>query len=346
MLLGIEIGGTKLQFGVGTGDGSRLIALERCDVDIAAGAGGILRAIEEVATDLIKRHDVRRVGVGFGGPVASDAAHVVRSHQVDGWENFPLAGWVRDVLRLPAVVANDADVAALAEAHFGAGRGKNPVLYVTVGTGVGGGLVVNGEIYRGSGTAAVEMGHLRPGLMAESAEHTVESIASGLGIAEAAQARMSGPVSHPLRGLTSGASRLDADAMRQRLIDVEEIIEESAADLLERCNGQPERLTAKMIGEAAIAGNTLAQEVVQHACQVLGWGVAQAITLLAPQVVVVGGGVSLIGEEHFFRPLRQTVHQYVFPPLVGSYQVLPAELSEQVVVHGALKLAAIATGEP
>jgi glucokinase len=101
-----------------------------------------------------------------------------------------------------------------------------------------------------------------------------------------------------------------------------------------------ENVTARLVGQAAADGNQLAVEVLNRSCQVLGWAVAQMITLLAPEIVVVGGGVSLLGEELFFVPLRNAVRRYVFPPLAGSYEIVPAALGEWVVVHGAIALAA------
>jgi glucokinase len=238
MYLGIEIGGTKLQLGLGAGDGSPLLALERRDVDPSEGARGILRQITEVGQLLVSRHAVRAVGCGFGGPVDAAAGRVVRSHHVEGWEDCALVDWLREDFGVPAVIANDADTAGLAEARFGAGRGTNPVLYVTVGTGIGGGLIVDGHIYRGHGGGATEIGHLRPGLHADRPDQIVEALAAGWGIAAAAQARVSGgAVTHRLGPLTRGSRPLDAEAVRQRLIEAEEADEEHVADLLERCDG-------------------------------------------------------------------------------------------------------------
>ena len=93
-------------------------------------------------------------------------------------------------------------------------------------------------------------------------------------------------------------------------------------------------MTAKLVAQAAGDGNQLAIEILQNACGVLGWAIAQVITLLAPQAIVVGGGVSQIGEPLFFAPLRSAVERYVFPPLLRSYEILPAALGEQVVLHG------------
>ena len=345
MFLGIEIGGTKLQLGVGAGDGSPLVALERFEVQTERGATGILERILETAPALIERHSVRAVGVGFGGPGDVREGRVIKSHHIGGWKDFRIADWCRQKFSLPAFVANDADTAGLAEARFGAGQGASPVFYITVGTGIGGGLILDGQIYRGSGLGAAELGHLRPGLHADRPEETIESFAAGWGIAAAAQARLAGPVTHRLNPLRSELRFRRPEDVRQRLIEVEEADEEWAADLLERCEGQAELLTAKQVAEAAAAGNHLAQEVLGRAWQALGWGIAQMITLVAPQVVVIGGGVSLMGEDLLFKPLREEVARYVFPPFLDRYRVVPAALGEEVVLHGALALAAGAASQ-
>ena len=314
MYLGIEIGGTKLQFGVGTGDSAELAALERRTVAPDRGAEGIREQIREAGGLLLSRHRVERVGIGFGGPVRAAEGRVLKSHQVEGWDEFPLAAWCRETFGAPCVLGNDCDVAALAESRHGAGRGHRVVFYVTVGTGVGGGLVVDGRIFGADRPAVAEIGHLRPGLIAD-AHGDVESLASGRGIEQ---------------------------AVRRRLADVASALHSrpKVAALLQGCGGDPLRLTARQIAEAAAGGNPLAREAFQDACDVLGWAVAQAVTLIAPEVVVVGGGVSLAGESLFFGPLREAVRRYVFPPLAGSYRIAPAALGETVVVHGAIALAA------
>jgi glucokinase len=337
MFLGIEIGGTKLQLGVGRGDGS-LVALDRHAVSPKDGAEGILRQIETTARMLIARHGVSAIGIGFGGPIDSAAGFVVKSHHVEGWDRYALVDWCRKTLGLPAHLENDCDAAALAEARFGAGRGHSVVLYVTVGTGIGGGLIVNGAIYRGHGRGAAEIGHLRPGLHADRPDQTVESLASGWGIAAAAQARLSDTISRAFVPLTSGLT--SRDEMRQRLIENEEAESEYTADLWDGCEGNLEQLTAQVVAQAAGEGNEVAREILGHACQALGWAIAQAITLVSPEVVVLGGGVSLMDESLLLVPLRGEVERYAFPPLVGSYQIRPAELGEQVVVHGAVAAAA------
>jgi glucokinase len=136
MFLGIEIGGTKLQLGLGRGDGV-LSALWRGVVDPAEGSDGIRRQIETAIPELLAkahldRSALRGVGIGFGGPVDDATRTVIKSHQIAGWDGFPLADWVSDLVGVPAELGNDADVAGLAEALFGAGKGMSPVFYITV----------------------------------------------------------------------------------------------------------------------------------------------------------------------------------------------------------------------
>src|SRR5262245_47915010 len=135
MFLGIEIGGTKLQLGIGPGDGV-MRGFWRGGVNVAAGGEGIRRQILIAIPDLLKAAGIERgalkgVGIGFGGPVDDATRSVIKSHQIAGWDGFPLADWLGESLGLPAVLGNDADVAGLAEASFGAGRGMSPVFYMT-----------------------------------------------------------------------------------------------------------------------------------------------------------------------------------------------------------------------
>ena len=318
MYLGIEIGGTKLQLAVGPGDGSPLIDFTRAEIHPEDGAGGILRHVETLGRQLIERHQPRAIGIGFGGPVDAEAGRTVISHQVEGWTDFALVDWCRETFGLPAALSNDADAAGLAEAFFGAGRGGAPgtprhvVFYVTVGSGIGGALVIDGRVYSGGHGIASEIGHLRPGLDAGDPRATVESFSSGFGIAAAGR----------------------------RWLSHENVDDPAAADLLARCDGRIEQLSGRMVIEAAAAGNAAAQRIFfGRGVQTLGWAIAQVITIVAPQVVVVGGGVPLAGEQMFFEPLRHHVARYVFPPLAHAYSIVPAALGEEVVVHGALAVA-------
>ena len=290
MFLGIEIGGSKLQLAVGRADG-RFYYRWRGSVELAAGGQRIREQLQEqisFVVDMAEEFEapIQAIGVGFGGPTDDATGSVVTSHQVGGWDSFPLTAWLTEQFEVPAFVCNDADVAGLGEALHGAGRGLSPVFYVTVGSGVGGGLVVDGQIYRGVGRGATELGHL----IAEGGR-TVEQLASGFGI-------------------------------------------EGRARELELPFA-----TAREVGEAAHTGDRDAIKLLRGATNSLAVGLTHVITLLCPAVIVVGGGVSLIGEQHFFAPLRAEVERRTFAPFRGLTAIVPAMLGEEVVLHGALALA-------
>lgn len=334
MFLGIEIGGTKLQLGVGTGEGPPLLAIERRVVERDRGADAIRDQIFEAGRQLCDKYPIERIGYGFGGPVNSETGRVITSHQIEGWTDFPIVDWTREAFGVPVRLGNDCDVAALAEATFGAGRGHGTVFYITVGTGIGGGLVIDGHSQGGGRLAIAEIGHLRPGLLADDPHATVESLAAGPGIEAAARALVTGQVRHPLiaaGGFAQSDTAVDWSAAQ-----------DDTDDLLCHCLGNVQQLTAKQIAQAAAQGNQIARAALHQAHVALGWAIAQMVTLLSPHVVVIGGGVSLMGETLFFEPLRQQVQRFVFPPLANAVRLVPAALGEEVVVHGAIALAASA----
>jgi glucokinase len=313
MYLGIEIGGTKLQLGLGRGDGE-LLGLWRGNVDVAAGGDGIRKQIVAAVPELlasagVNRGEVRGVGVGFGGPVDDATRSVVKSHQIVGWDGFPLADWLGEALGLPAVLGNDADVAGLAEALFGAGKGHSPILYMTIGSGIGGGIIIDGQILRGTGRGAAEIGHLkvRDPRTPDGRLETLEKIASGWAIGRYARECVA------------------ADP--------------TAGTVLVARAGSEMNISALTVGEMVTVGHPLSVRVLHTALDALADAICAAIALVCPRRVVIGGGVSLIGERHFFAPLRERIAERVFPPFAGQTDVVPAALGEAVVVQGALALA-------
>jgi glucokinase len=319
VFLGIEIGGTKLQLGLGEGDGT-LKGLWRGGVDVAAGAEGIRRQITAAVPELLQRSgveqaQVRGVGIGFGGPVDDATRTVIKSHQIEGWDNFPLADWISELLGWPTVLGNDADVAGLAEALFGAGKGLSPVFYITIGSGIGGGLIINGEIYRGCGRGAAEIGHLkllvgewRSNGAFDTADEILESVTSGWAL-----------------GLRARLSAECDPGQYQTLIRL--------------AGGNAKEVTGEHLGEAARQGDNAAQALLEMPLFYLAHAIGQVIALLCPRRIVIGGGVSLMGEELLFKPLRELVAANVFRPFAGCYDIVPAALGEEVAVHGALALA-------
>ena len=262
MFLGCEIGGTKFQVGVCNRQG-KLRQLLHEPVVRAAGAAGIRQQFQRVIPPLLRQYRIQAIGVGFGGPFDTATGRVVCSHQIAGWEDFPVRQWFARQFQLPVVVDNDQNCAALAEARLGAGKNLARMFYVTVGTGIGGGLVINGKIYNGRFGAA-EIGHTK--IFRAGRWRTVESLASGLAIE---------------RGVST----------------------------------------------------------VPEAARHLGAAIANAIALLNPDIVIVGGGVTQAGDK-FFRPLRQAVRRLVFRPFRDNAQIVPPQLGQAVVVIGAGLLAA------
>ncbi|MCC7519004.1 MAG: ROK family protein [Verrucomicrobiae bacterium] len=160
LFLGIEIGGTKVQVAAGDDQG-RIETLWRGAVTPRDGASALRRQVLLGARVALRKRKAVAAGVGFGGPVSWERGCVRLSHHVEGWKDFPLAAWLRRRLGTPVFLENDANVAALAEARLGAGKGSDPVFYMTAGSGIGGGLIARGEIYHGAEPGEMEVGHTR-----------------------------------------------------------------------------------------------------------------------------------------------------------------------------------------
>ena len=318
MALGIEIGGTKLQLGIGQGQG-KLLALDRLRVDPSRGANGVLEQIEDAVPRLLAkakldRKQIQAAGIGFGGPVDVQNGRIQKSFQIPGWDDYPLADWIGEHLDIRRVVlANDADTAGLAEARFGAGVGHSPLLYITVGSGIGGALIIDQQIYRGSGRGATEVGHLLvpQTTLSEVRLLELEQVASGWAIAAAARELAK-------RKLRNG---------------------EGEWIVLSLAQGRTDDISTDLVADAARAGDPDALKILDQATTTVALALTQAITLLAPDRIVIGGGVSLIGDTLWFDPIRRLVDRDVFTPFRGHFEIVPPVLGEEVVVHGALALA-------
>ena len=183
--LGIEIGATKLQLGIGHGDGPPMAAFERLDARRDEGAAGIRRQIAEAGRRLIDPSTPGPSGSASAGRSIRHAGRTITSHQVDGLGGLPAGRLVPGDVPLPAAARQRSGFGRTGGGPFRAGRGGNPVFYLNVGSGIGGALVVGGQLYTGGQGIACELGHLRPGPEADPPERTVESAASGFGLAAA-----------------------------------------------------------------------------------------------------------------------------------------------------------------
>ena len=296
--IGIEIGGTKQQIVVGHPDGT---IVDRCRFSVNPDGGGpaIRERIEEELPKLITTHKPERIGVGFGGPVDFTKGTVAVSHQVEGWSGFPLRDWLHDITGLPVMMENDANTAALAEALRGAGRGFNPAFYINMGSGVGGGLVLDGKIYHGAAPGEVEVGHLR----LDNDGTTVEDHCSGWAVDRAIRAAIADAPDSPLAQLVLGTQGCEA-----------------------------KHLTA-----AFAQDDSIAQTILATLTRDLAFALSHVTHLFHPQVITLGGGLSLVGE-----PLRQAIAEKLPGFLMEIYgkgpEIKLAELNEDAVPVGALLL--------
>ena len=302
MFIGIEIGGTKLQLVVGDKTGTIQHRL-RISVVPAKGAGGIREEIGRALPELTAKWQVRGIGVGFGGPVDWTSGRICRSHQIAGWSEFDLSGWLNQQAGVPVRVDNDANVAALGEAQRGAGQRLNPVFYITLGSGVGGGLVVNGKIYHGASPGEAEIGHLR----LDRQGTIVESRCSGW-------------------------------AIDQRIRDLHKTAPESVLCKIPRFGKGGE---AAHLGEALKLSDPAAQRILQELSEDLAFGLSHVVHLFHPQIIVVGGGLSGLGEP-LRRGVEQVLPRFIMEAFHPGPSIVLASLREDAVPVGALLLAASA----
>jgi glucokinase len=297
--IGIEIGGTKLQLALGD-DNARILARRQFAVDVPKGASGIREQIIEGLKDLSRGEKPSAIGVGFGGPVDWKSGKICRSHQIEGWSQFDLRTWLEQETSSRVFVDNDANVAALAETKFGAGKNRSPVFYVTLGSGVGGGLVVEGEIYHGAIPGEAELGHVR----LDRAGATVESRCAGWAV----------------------------DARIRKLVITRP---DSLLAQLIRGNSGGE---AKYLSAALMQADPPAREILRDLCEDLAFGLSHVAHLFHPAMIVIGGGLSNLGE-----PLREgisrSLQSLIMEAMAPGPEIVVAALAEDAVPQGALELA-------
>jgi len=296
--IGIEIGGTKQQLVAGDAEGN---IIDRCRFSVNAEDGGsVIRGrIAEKLPKLIAAHKPERIGVGFGGPLDIAKGTVAVSHQVEGWSGFPLRDWLHDLTGLPVVIENDANTAALAEAVRGAGRGFNPAFYINMGSGVGGGLVLDGIIYHGAALGEVEVGHLR----LDPDGTTVEDRCSGWATDRAIRAAIAD----------------SPDCMLANLI------------------GDGQGGEAKHLAAALAQNDPIAQSILDTLTRDLAFALSHVTHLFHPQVIILGGGLALVGEP-LRQDIADTLPEILMGIYGNGPQIKLTELAEDAVPVGALLL--------
>ena len=310
LTIGIDVGGTKILGGVV--DQSGLI-LEKARRDTPRQGGSELtKTIAEVALELARKHQVSAVGVSAAGFISSDRKTILATPNIAGWNGINLESELRELIGLDVVIENDGNAAAWGEAVFGAGRGFPNMLLVTVGTGIGGGIVINGQLHRGAFGVAAEIGHMRVvpegHLCGCGARGCFEQYASGTGL-----------MRH----------------VREAIAATPDI----ARNLLALGDGTIEGIKGHHVTEAARAGDVVALAAFNTTAQWLGSGIASLAAILDPAIVVIGGGVVDAGEI-LLEPTRANMEQKM--PFSGKHpspKVVAAALGNDAGLVGAADLA-------
>ena len=315
--LGVEIGGTKQQIAIGSSDGKIIERISE-QVILSQGALSIRSWLTKEIPGLLKKYTsknnfVKCACVGFGGPIETETGKVLLSVQVPGWEDFELRNWFESEFHIPAYILNDTVAGGYAELLIGAGKGSKSFFYTNIGTGIGGAFFIDGKYYDGTGFGAAYLGNTyipdmlsgRPG-----EKIRLEDICSG----PATEKRLR----------TEGY--VDRDSL-----------------LMEMCHGDISQLTCRMLGDAARSGDAFAVKEIQFYSKAYAVGLGNIMTSISPDVVVIGGGVSNLGET-LIGPIREAVSKTVFVSLKNRYHIYQSKLCDDNVLVGAILYAAGSDG--
>jgi len=311
-IIGVEIGGTKLQLAIGTPEGE-ILAIHQGTVNASDGAQGILAWLKTnmpIVLDQISSSGCTciAIGCGFGGPIDTPNGRILKSIQIKSWDNFPLKQWFQDEFRLPAIIANDTNAATWGEYCLGSGRGTRHFFYTNIGSGIGGGIIINGSLYDGQGFGAGEFGQTYVPDWTSSicgAEERLELLCSGW-------------------------------AIEQRLRSSHDI---PASSLLMRlCNGDKKLLDCRMLYRACQLGDKYSLNEITKVGTTIGIALSNVLSLISPERIALGGGVSNMG-DHLLEPIRNSVKAHEFVSSAGHYEIVPCELKESIVLVGAILLA-------
>lgn len=298
--LGIEIGGTKFQ-AIVTDEQVNVIDRVVDTVGEEKNATVLQKKIENAITKLISKYDIKSIGVGFGGPIDTKSGEIFTSFQVNGWNNFNIKIWLNKLFNIPIYVDNDANTAALAEARLGCGGKYKRVFYITLGSGVGGGFIIDGEIYHGKSLCESEFGHIRINKTGD----TIESNCSGWALNK----NLVEYIQNEPNGILSG---------------------------LVKSKGED---PSKCILEAINLGDYKAKKIFDEMIDNLAFGLSHVIHILNPEIVIIGGGLSLIGES-VTDSISKNLPQYLMSSMKNSLpEIKIAQLKEDVVPIGAVLLA-------
>lgn len=309
IFIGIDLGGTNIQAGVVNGR-NKLLASAKVKTKGQEGTAAVLRRIRDVALEAVQRAGLKMgdvAGLGIGAPGVCDIKKGLVIVAVNlRWKNFMLADALGDLLRIPVVVDNDVNVAAWGEHQIGAGKGYTDMMAVWVGTGVGGGLILNNQLYYGHMLTAGEIGHMILHADSPLGRRTVENCAS-----------RSAVVNHLTQLiLTNHPSKISA-----------------------LVKGDLMQIRSKVLAKALSMDDSLTRQVVSRAGYYIGVSIANVVTLLSLPCVVVGGGMTESMGKPWLNWVREGFEEAVFPQESLQCQLIASQLGDDAAVYGAALLA-------
>jgi len=312
-IVGVDLGGTSINVGVVPYDGGPVLAMRSAPTQADKGPKFVVDRIVDLIRGSMRDAqkeaaipDEAFVGIGLGspGPLDRRTGTVIDTPNL-GWRNFPLRDLISNAVRLEAELDNDANAAALGEWWQGAGRDVSTLVGVTLGTGIGGGIVLDGRVFHGISDVAGEVGHMTidsTGRRCNCGNYgCLEAYASGPAIAARA-----------IEGLQSGEPSL----------------------LPSMVEGELARITAETVYEAIVAGDDYARDVMRDTARFLGTGIANLINILNPGMVVISGGVTRAGDQ-LIEPLKKEVRRRAFSHASDSCRIVTSELGSMAGVIGA-----------
>jgi len=308
-VLVIDVGGTKIITAIISNKG-QIIAREHTLTLADEGPESVINRILSAIDHLLSLKNIDSsqldsISIAAAGAINYDQGLVTSSPNLPGWHDIPLRDIVGEKHKVNTFLINDASAAALGEYHFGTGKGANNLIYLTVSTGIGGGIIINGRLYSGPCGSAGEIGHMTIEVSGPRCNcgniGCWEMLASGTAVAKEA-----------IRRIKQG----------------------EGSSLSEIVEGKLENITAEKVSLAAQGGDSLALEVISRAATYLGVGMVNLVNIFNPEMIIVGGGVAQMGDL-LLNPARQVVRERAFQVSAQAVRIVPAQLGDNAGVLGA-----------
>jgi len=308
-VLAIDLGGTKIITAIVSANG-QIVAKERYPTLADEGPQAVINRLLSAVDNILNLKNIdpsqlNSISIAAAGGIDVARGLVTSSPNLPDWHNVPLRDIVSDRYGVSTFLLNDASATALGEHRFGAGRGVNNLILLTVGTGIGGGIIIDGRLYNGPSGSAGEIGHMTIDV------NGPRCVCGNIGCLEL---------------LVSGTS-IEREARRR-------IAQGERSSLVEVVAGRMEDITAEEIGVAARGGDSLALDIIAEAATYLGVGLVNLVNIFNPEMIIVGGGVAELGEL-LLEPARQVVRERAFPVSTRAVRIVPAELGDEAGVRGA-----------